>query len=424
MSTSIFAGPTVTDAVRFVLSSCGAAGLVTVLMSVLPGHVPALNAQQVIELPAEDRLLAADFEEVYRIGSFDGDEWETFGRVGGLAFDAAGNLYVLDSQAARFVVVGQDGGFQREFGGLGDGPGEFDGNTSPAIRFAVLPDHRTAAFNPGGGHFALFGPGGEFERTMSMPGEGFLFFLPPLQSDPSGGTVLATGAVSAMNMRAGDVAAELTFRPIERFGIDGDEVTRDTIARGWKPPGDARGFRPGMVAGALPDGGVAYADSSAYAIKVTTPGGDLARVLTRPFQPVPVPDRIREAEIARQLKDLEDNDDGADRVGGQMGAMRNAMTEFRRERIQSMEFYHEIPVVRTLRTSWEGTIWVRRRGEEPASDGPIDLLTADGGYLGTYPADATRMPSAFGPDGLVAFIERDELDVPTVVVRRLPSDVR
>ena len=150
----------------------------------------------------------------------------------------------------------------------------------------------------------------------------------------------------------------------------------------------------------------------------------IARVLTRPLRPVPVTDRIREAEIARQLKDLEDNDDGADRVGGQMGAMRNAMNEFQRERIQSMEFYHEIPVVRTLRTSWEGTIWVRRRGEEPANDGPIDLLTADGGYLGTYPADATRMPSAFGPDGLVAFIERDELDVPTVVVRRLPSDVR
>lgn len=27
-------------------------------------------------------------------------------------------------------------------------------------------------------------------------------------------------------------------------------------------------------------------------------------------------------------------------------------------------------------------------------------------------------PAAFGPDGLVAFIERDELDVDTVVVRR------
>lgn len=56
--------------------------------------------------------------------------------------------------------------------------------------------------------------------------------------------------------------------------------------------------------------------------------------------------------------------------------------------------------------------------------GSIDLLTPDGRYLGTFAAEATTMPSAFGPDGLVAFVERDELDVPTVVVRRLPSEIR
>ncbi len=34
------------------------------------------------------------------------------------------------------------------------------------------------------------------------------------------------------------------------------------------------------------------------------------------------------------------------------------------------------------------------------------------------------MPVGFGPDGLVAFVEIDEFDVPTVVVKRLPDDVR
>lgn len=29
-----------------------------------------------------------------------------------------------------------------------------------------------------------------------------------------------------------------------------------------------------------------------------------------------------------------------------------------------------------------------------------------------------------GPDGLVAFIETNDLDVPTVVVRRLPPEIR
>ena len=32
------------------------------------------------------------------------------------------------------------------------------------------------------------------------------------------------------------------------------------------------------------------------------------------------------------------------------------------------------------------------------------------------------MPNAFGPGGLVAFIEKDELDVETVVVKRLMAN--
>ena len=65
-----------------------------------------------------------------------------------------------------------------------------------------------------------------------------------------------------------------------------------------------------------------------------------------------------------------------------------------------------------------------RRGDELLQDGPIDVLTAGGDYVGTYRTGATRIPDAFGPDGLAAFIELDELDVATVVVRRLPAEVR
>ncbi len=48
----------------------------------------------------------------------------------------------------------------------------------------------------------------------------------------------------------------------------------------------------------------------------------------------------------------------------------------------------------------------------------------DGRYLGTFPPGSTAMPSAFGPDGLVAFVETDDLDVPYVAVRRLPEGMR
>ena len=88
-----------------------------------------------------------------------------------------------------------------------------------------------------------------------------------------------------------------------------------------------------------------------------------------------------------------------------------------------MEFYPELPVLLALRTDWEGTIWVRRRGEEEEGGNPIDLITAGGRYLGTFAPGSTALPEAFGPDGLVAFVETDDLDVPYVVVKRLPEGV-
>ena len=67
---------------------------------------------------------------------------------------------------------------------------------------------------------------------------------------------------------------------------------------------------------------------------------------------------------------------------------------------------------------------MQREREELDGGGPIDVLTTDGEYLGTFPAGTTDMPDAFGPDGLVVFIELDDLDVARVVVRRLPAAVR
>ncbi len=57
---------------------------------------PHLPAQEVIELTGDDRRINAGFAEVYRVGSLDGQPWETLGQVGVVAFDARGNLHVFD----------------------------------------------------------------------------------------------------------------------------------------------------------------------------------------------------------------------------------------------------------------------------------------------------------------------------------------
>jgi len=64
-----------------------------------------LCSQEIIELPAEHRWLTPGFEEVYRLGTPAGEDWEQFGSVE-VAFDGAGRLYVLDHHVDSIFVVG------------------------------------------------------------------------------------------------------------------------------------------------------------------------------------------------------------------------------------------------------------------------------------------------------------------------------
>ncbi|MCY3679272.1 MAG: hypothetical protein OXH66_17050, partial [Gemmatimonadetes bacterium] len=68
-------------------------GALVLLMAAAPAA-----AQEVIELPTEDRQLNPTLDEIYRVGSALGEDWEQFGNVRRVAFDAAGQLYVFDNQ--------------------------------------------------------------------------------------------------------------------------------------------------------------------------------------------------------------------------------------------------------------------------------------------------------------------------------------
>ena len=152
------------------MSSRMSAVRVMVFTLVFNASAVPLAAQEVIELPAEDRILDVEFEEVYRVGAIDGDEWDVFGRVSAVGFGESGNLYVMDDQGGRIVVVSQEGEFVREFGRIGDGPGEFSASSNTAVGFTVLRDGRTVVFDPGHSAFQVFGSDGEFERSVRMPG--------------------------------------------------------------------------------------------------------------------------------------------------------------------------------------------------------------------------------------------------------------
>ncbi|MDE2653068.1 MAG: 6-bladed beta-propeller [Gemmatimonadota bacterium] len=415
-------------------TACGAAVLALLTMG------PAA-AQEVIAVPGEDRRIEANFEELYRIGGLDGQDWEQFGSVSSVAFDGAGRLYVLDGQVSQIFLVDTDGTLIRQIGREGDGPGEFRDITG----MVVMEDGRTVVRDVSRRAYHVFDPNGDFERMVRMGGDPSVTITGLLIAQRGANAVITTPIGSqALSWSVTSTDGQVpqrdppTSRPVELVSLAGEETVTDTLVDGWLPPGREVESRvslglprpftlsPGLHWGVLPDGSVAFADSTAYAIKIAAAGTGISRVLTRSIPPEPMTDRMISAEKDRRFRELEAiPDEDLDRVIGVINGEPirldpDVERQRRQELIENLEFFYEVPVIRGLFLAWDGTIWVRRRGEEPASDdGPVDLLTPDGAYLGSFPGDDADIPDAFGPGGLAAFIETDEFGVKTVVVGRL-----
>lgn len=404
--------------IRLPLPACLAALLVA-----QAGH-----AQETIELPREDRPLALEFEEVYRIGSATAvADWELLNMVRAAGFDDAGNLYLLDSPN-RVLAIGPGGDFLGEFGGTGGGPGEF----GDARQLNVLAGGRVAVLDLRRLAFHIFGPPGVFERAVRME------IVPDPSVVPDVHYWIRAEAYGARSAREGAAIFSDGIRKVMRTDLSSEEARVGTFLEAWAPPGTEMrtgsladvtsgplwGFVPPLLFDALPGGGIAFSDSSAYAINVTGPSGEVLRILRHPIVPQPVTDRVKRAEIDRRLTELSPAPDPEGDMSPEALAMLQGVLSRRVQEIEEMRFFAEVPVLYALRTTWEGNIWVQRRGEEPDVDlGPIDVLTPSGRYLGTL-AGRMRMPDEFGPSGLVAFVARDEYDVPVIEVKRLPPGIR
>jgi hypothetical protein len=204
---------------------------------------------------------------------------------------------------------------------------------------------------------------------------------------------------------------------------DGTPLVLDRL---WVPPREDQGDTPANFAflperywTVFPDGSVAVADTTTWEVRIRRShvGGHDARVV-RPMTPPSVSDRMRERELELRA---EGGSGGGGSVWAFGGTQRDRDEALQRARERQLEavvrFYPELQVIRGLRADREGRLWVARVGEDPWTPGPIDVLATDGSYLGTV--EGLALPDAFGPDGLAAWIETGELDVPVVVVRRV-----
>ena len=178
------------------------------------------SAQEIIQLPAEDRPLEADFEEVYRVGALDGPEWQQFGTIIDVAFDGAGNAYLLDIDAVTVLVVGRDGDLTRTIGQPGNGPGEFDFPRHLAVMedgrlvVADVPRHRA---------MQMYSSDGTFDRNVRVADD-LLGISGRIHADRGGreGVILSGGLNRIEAMRPADDRDQPGVRPIRRLALDGE----------------------------------------------------------------------------------------------------------------------------------------------------------------------------------------------------------
>ncbi len=407
-------------------------GMATVGALVAVLGATGIRAQEVVDLPAEDIPLPAEFESVYRVGSADAvARWEEFSSIQGVGFDGVGNLYLLDGAGAggggRVVVVDASGRHVGDFGRAGQGPGEFQ----TASQLVVWEDGGALVGDMMRGYH-IFSPGGGYERTVRESGPGFGFGIRAgLRSERTGSrTVLGRDerSILRIDMSSEEVEDRLLFeawapRATTEFpdGAGFETVLAALADAEW-------GFEPEVLFDALPTGGIAFSDSTAYAVKLTDASGAVSRILRRPIRPLPATEELKRAERQRRLE-RESKRTFTSLSGGdpppQVSEMISRIQSTRREALDNMQFHADVPVIAAVRVTWDGSLWIERSTEPGASDpGPIDVLAPDGRYVGTFPAGRREMPDAFGPDGLAAFLGTDEFDVPVITVRRLPQDVR
>lgn len=384
-----------------------------------------------------DVMLSAVTEPVYTVGKAAGEDWELLGRVVSVSFDAAGSLYVFDAGAQRIVVVGADGEFAGIVGGPGEGPGEFGDDASA---MAVLPSGRIAVFEFGlPGTFEILESNGTFVESVSVD---ITKAAPAAKVLPlPDGRLISTGGPRVTMTDAPDQdedgeAAPLGHRAMDIFPMDGADPGVFYWAWGPPPAKDSTvvqldegmtmtvprraALEPGLHWTVLADGRIAIADSIGYRVKLVTPEGADAGRIERSIEPLTVTEAVREAVRAVARAELEGTASLSLVAASEM-ALPPALREAMERQIEEMTFPDGIPVVAGLAADREGRLWIARSGIDGVADGPIDIFAPDGDYVGTLAPDGPRIPSAFGPGGLMAYLAEDDLGVQTVRVVRLVS---
>ncbi|MDE2784880.1 MAG: hypothetical protein OXK77_18160 [Gemmatimonadota bacterium] len=373
------------------------------------------DAYRADSLQDADRFIALALDTVYEIGL--DEDVHYFGRVSSIGFDGSGRLHVLDTEAHEVTSWAGDGRMIRRFGSSGDGPGEF---RTPRGAY-VFRDGTVAVHDIGHRALVTFDSAGRNVENIRLAGG-------PV---PGSSAVVLTGVrlVGPDDPWITSGNARDNTRPVYRFSLDGDSMASELLFVAWRSTESGMSFVPSLRHAALPDGRIVAADSAVgYRIDIISTEGAIDGTLERPIDPWPVTEEVMAAERERLIASLP-GERGLARARDDLQAvmgirLRNEIDlsqvlDDSRALIEDRRFATHVPVIDRLRADWDGRIWVVRSDSLGGGDGPIDLITVDGGYLGSWHPGDLGLPAAFGPDGLMAYRRSDEFGTQYILVVRL-----
>jgi hypothetical protein len=363
--------------------------------------------------------------ERLRIGTLDGSEEYTFGRIDALAMTADGTIYMLDSQIPVVRVFSRDGRHLRSFGRRGEGPGELRQPTG----LALLPDGRVLISDPANARVSVYSADGEPLDSWRMAGG---FFTDEQVRVTRDGRVYVMALLSepmSPEMRSGLVAVGPAGTHIDTLHAP-DWGYQTAVLTAQFQQGESRSisrsgvpFTPQPTWTLHPDGYIVGGLSTRYAIEAFHRDGRVVR-MERAVEPVAV-------------------------LPGERAHREHAVTTSMRRtdpawRWSGPAIPSTKPPFSGLRVDDDGRIWVRvaavaevvPAAERPepspgAAPGPepwreplvFDVFAADGRFLGTVrPPPRFTLSGARGDE--VWGVIRDEFDVQYIAVLQIDRSGR
>jgi hypothetical protein len=311
----------------------------------------------------------AELVEELVIGVLEGEEEYMFGRIGPIAPDGAGGVYVFDGQVPALRHYDAGGRYTRTLGRAGSGPGEY---MDTALGLAVLPDGRLLLRDPRNGRFNLYDRGGA--PVDHWPLASGLF--------TSRATYVDTAGHIYARIMTGPVEPDAPW-PIGLLRLSPSGEILDTIPSPpfpGEPTGGGGIFSPAKSWDLHPHGYMVVGVGDRYAVELRRPEGTLR--IEKAGEPLPVhPEERAEREALQEYQ--------VRTQGQSMSALPAPVPRVK-------------PYFRGIYAGEDGTIWVHvhqdavRRdppadAPAPPADGPPPILWSEPGVFDVFESDGTYL---------------------------------